>query len=261
MIAEVIDARDTDLHRFAGRLGWKDFLKRLDIYRYLEYSAVIGGMQVKPGNWLLDVGSASTALPLFLTAAGCRVQAIDIDERRVTFQHHRLWARSQQLPVRGLSFGVQDARRLPYAEATFDGVTAISVIEHIPGNGDTLAVAEMARVVKPGGRLGLSFPYGVAYQEGRRSYDTAVNHRIYDEKAVEQRILQASDVEELRRFYFSNRWFDFERVIWRRIPQIVHNLTGWTALGLVCSRIFFSTEAKPNHGSANGMGLILARKG
>lgn len=40
----------------------------------------------------------------------------------------------------------------------FDTITCISVIEHIPADGDTLAVKKMWSLLKPGGRLFLSVP-------------------------------------------------------------------------------------------------------
>lgn len=260
MVSKVIHVSAFDLYQFAGRLGWKDFVKRLDLYRYLEYPAVIQGLQVESGMSILDVGSANTILPLYLAAAGCRVLAVDIDERTLAFQKQRLPRLEGRLfPAGHLRFERQDAQRFPYTDGDFDRITAISVIEHIPDDGDALAVAEMARVLTPGGRLGISFPYGPAYREGRPPYDTTANHRVYDERAIEQRIIKASGLREVVRFYFANRWFDFERTLWRRIPQTIHNLTGWTAMGLLCSRVFFSTKVRPDSYSANGAGLVLEK--
>jgi hypothetical protein len=39
------------------------------------------------------------------------------------------------------------------------------VLEHIPDNGDTLALREMVRVVRPGGRIVLTVPFAGAYFE------------------------------------------------------------------------------------------------
>ena len=45
-----------------------------------------------------------------------------------------------------------DARRLPFAAAQFDGFAAVSALEHVTGaHGDRQALAECARVLRPGG--------------------------------------------------------------------------------------------------------------
>jgi len=49
-----------------------------------------------------------------------------------------------------------DAQRLPFADATFDTVLAAEMLEHIPD--PNACVAEIARVIKPGGRFLLTVP-------------------------------------------------------------------------------------------------------
>jgi SAM-dependent methyltransferase len=71
---------------------------------------------------------------------------VDIDESAIDFCHQR---------------GVDAARRiepgpLPYADASFDLVTALDVIEHIEDDRATLA--ELDRVLRPGGHLLVAVP-------------------------------------------------------------------------------------------------------
>ena len=51
---------------------------------------------------------------------------------------------------------VGDATRLPYPDDSFGAVVSICVIEHIPD--DLAAIAEVARVLRPGGRFAFSTP-------------------------------------------------------------------------------------------------------
>src|SRR4030095_15927811 len=46
---------------------------------------------------------------------------------------------------------------LPFAEASFHVVTCVSVLEHVPPGNDRLLMWEAARVLKPGGRLIVTF--------------------------------------------------------------------------------------------------------
>jgi SAM-dependent methyltransferase len=51
---------------------------------------------------------------------------------------------------------VGDALALPFPDAAFDRVIAAEVLEHIPA--DAAAVAELARVLRPGGTLAVTVP-------------------------------------------------------------------------------------------------------
>ncbi|MEM9290610.1 MAG: methyltransferase domain-containing protein [Acidobacteriota bacterium] len=54
------------------------------------------------------------------------------------------------------SVGAADARRLPFADGAFDGCRAERILQHLHDPGD--AVAELARVCRPGGRVVVSEP-------------------------------------------------------------------------------------------------------
>jgi SAM-dependent methyltransferase len=49
-----------------------------------------------------------------------------------------------------------DALSLPFADGEFDRVVAAEVLEHIPA--DTAAIAELARVLRPGGTMAVTVP-------------------------------------------------------------------------------------------------------
>ena len=63
---------------------------------------------------------------------------------------------------------VQDGRKLSYPDDSFDAAFSVSVIEHIPDQGDTAAVRELLRVVKPGGVVIITTPYDTAYRPWMR---------------------------------------------------------------------------------------------
>ncbi len=49
-----------------------------------------------------------------------------------------------------------DVRKLPYPDASFDRVLVANVLQHLTPSDQTLAVAEILRVLKPGGRYSVS---------------------------------------------------------------------------------------------------------
>jgi ubiquinone/menaquinone biosynthesis C-methylase UbiE len=64
-----------------------------------------------------------------------------------------------------------DVRRLPFADASFDVVTAMDIIEHI--DDDKAASSEIFRVLKPGGRLLVTVP---AFPSLWSEHDEALYH-------------------------------------------------------------------------------------
>ena len=64
-----------------------------------------------------------------------------------------------------------DVRRLPFADGSFDVVTAMDIIEHI--DDDKAAASEIFRVLKPGGRLLVTVP---AFSSLWSEHDEALHH-------------------------------------------------------------------------------------
>jgi ubiquinone/menaquinone biosynthesis C-methylase UbiE len=163
--------------------------------------------------------------------------------------------------VRGglLRFERQDVCALPYGDGTFDAVTAISMLEHVPDQGDSMAVREMARVLKPGGRLILTTPFTAGeFDPGRPPYSSSTTQRVYNDQAITTRLIAPSALDVTARLHFSNRWLDFEKW-WRRIPQVLINGIGWTGLALVSSRLFFAPTLRPGAMGARAVCVVLVK--
>lgn len=88
---------------------------------------------------------------------------------------------------------------LPFADECFDVVSAFDVVEHCAD--DTAAVAELARVLVPGGRLLLSVP---AYSWAWSDHDVrAGHHRRYTRAELERVVREAGLVVERRTHAFA----------------------------------------------------------
>ena len=71
----------------------------------------------------------------------------------------------------GADLARADVRRLPFADASFDVVTAMDIVEHI--DDDKAASCEIFRVLKPGGRLLVTVP---AFPSLWSEHDEALHH-------------------------------------------------------------------------------------
>jgi len=150
---------------------------------------------------LLDVGSPK--LFGFYLARRYPVDLLMTDISPLNIDPYRkIWAALQSRARGRVSFGIRDARRLIEPDGTYDIGYAMSVLEHIEGeSGDAAAVGEMLRVLKPGGRLIFSVPFGPVFQEQTiRGVAHAVERtgrdalyffqRIYDPAHFESRLLR-----------------------------------------------------------------------
>lgn len=95
-----------------------------------------------------------------------------------------------------------DLMRLPFRSACFDVVSALDVIEHVPD--DEAAVAEIQRVLRPGGILVASVP---AYQFLWGPHDEALHHyRRYHGRQF-QNLIQASGLRVEKQTYLLTALF------------------------------------------------------
>ncbi len=116
--------------------------------QYMEAGAVeiLDGWDITPSQHLLDVGCGSGQSALPAAHHGHRVTGIDIAENLI--EHARKRALFEGLDAR---FDVGDAEDLPYPDNRFD--VAISMIGAMFAPQPDKVVAELARVIRPGGRL------------------------------------------------------------------------------------------------------------
>ncbi len=140
----------------------------LDPSRYLELPWALEQLGAKPGERVLDLAGPKL-LSVVLARQGVRVTAVDQLEREI-----EAW-RALAGDVPGLELRVADGRALPFEDASFDHACSISVLEHIEEPGDAEALRELARVVRPGGRVLVTLPHAQAYREDWRDAPVYAN--------------------------------------------------------------------------------------
>jgi SAM-dependent methyltransferase len=115
--------------------------------------------RVSPGEHVLDMGCGAGRHAFELYRRGAHVVAFDRDERELAevatmFAAMDLEGEAPEGASARTVTG--DALRLPFPDDTFDKIVAAEVLEHIPD--DMAAMAELLRVLKPGGELAVTVP-------------------------------------------------------------------------------------------------------
>jgi SAM-dependent methyltransferase len=105
-----------------------------------------------PGSLILDAGCGNGVRCIPLARAGYRVHGIDLSPEMIAVA--RQTATGLGLGEPDARFAVGDVERLPVADALCDAVLCVNVLDFTPHPG--IALAEFARVLRPGGRLVLS---------------------------------------------------------------------------------------------------------
>jgi SAM-dependent methyltransferase len=102
---------------------------------------------VASGQAVLDVGTGTGVVAITAARAGARVTALDLTPELLEQAHEnaRIAAQPEIVWTEG------DAEQLPYADASFDVV--LSQFGHMFAPRPEVTIAEMRRVLKPGGRI------------------------------------------------------------------------------------------------------------
>jgi SAM-dependent methyltransferase len=178
--------------RHLVRRGWQReaairIVIPLDPSRYLELPAVERELAAGRGERVLDLASPKL-LAVALARRGVAVTSVDELPREIeTWQ-----ALTDGEP--NLTLTIADGRALPFSDSTFDHAYSVSVLEHIPEPGDEAALSELARIVRPAGRVVVTLPCSAAYREDWRDVPAYADHGNRGGR------------------YFFQRWYDAARL-------------------------------------------------
>jgi SAM-dependent methyltransferase len=196
------------LHARLAEAFWRLWMP-LDIDRVHELPWAGRHVVAARPRRVLDISSPKVLACWLVHSTGAQVVATDLWREEID-----AWSRLVPNADRGrLKLDVADATSLQYDDAAFDAVFSVSVIEHIPGEGDSTMMSELERTLAPGGVAVLTFPFRSTYAEefvehdlyGSRYDGTPIFfYRHYDAEALQRRLLGPTHLEV------------FERVVWTK---------------------------------------------
>jgi SAM-dependent methyltransferase len=259
------------LVRGGGReAAWRIWMP-LDIDRVVELPWTGQMVGAATPTRLLDVASPKLLAAWLADRTPASVVATDLWSAEVERWRRLIHAADPSgRRFQRLTLETADGTSLGYPDESFDAAYSVSVIEHIPGSGDGETMSELARVLRPGGLLVLTFPYRAQLEEEWVEHDVYGQRfegeplffcRHYSREAVEERLL-------------SNGAFDVvEQALWRKegVPEAqtrMHKIvpSGW-AVGHLVAPVFpilgrwaMRPGAVDDPGPNNVLGLVLRRR-
>lgn len=125
-----------------------EYLERTP-WTVLRLHAVHDLVDPQRGDRVLDVGCAAGAITHFLSQLGCEPVGIDAEPLAIE--------RARSL-FPELEFVVADAADLPFENGAFDKAVAADFVEHVDDETFRRVLAEVRRVLRPGGTFAIYAP-------------------------------------------------------------------------------------------------------
>ena len=113
--------------------------------------ALVDAIDPRPDQRVLDVATGTGMVAFALARRGCEVVGIDQSDDMLSAARAKL-ARQPGLAPQ-VSFVRGEAERLPFPDGHFDGLSFTYLLRYVDDPAATMG--ELARVVKPGGRIGM----------------------------------------------------------------------------------------------------------
>lgn len=170
------------------------------LHRY-RFRALLRALPAAPAR-ILEIGTTPGTFTGILRQAGYQVAGIDLFPQ----DRAELW---QKLNVE-VKFCNLDEQPIPYGDGEFDAVVFSEVIEHLAGS-PLKPLAEMLRVLKPGGRVIISTPNQFYFKSRMKTLGDVVLARPFESFKEFTRSMQ---LDGPQRYYNHSRLYTMAELRW-----------------------------------------------
>lgn len=153
---EAAERHQQHRHDYLPAAGRDAFLPFYDVFTALLgagklHRTLIGQAELAAGQRVLEIGCGTGNLSVRAKQAQPGIELVGSDPDPKALARAQRKARG----LTGIRFERGYAQRLPYPDADFDQVLSALMLHHLDRETKAAAVAEVARVLRPGGRLHL----------------------------------------------------------------------------------------------------------
>ena len=203
------DASDKETQGLLGSGGW-----RYDLHEWLTDLFLFRGnvrklrqktidlARIQPGETVLDVGCGTGTLLMEVSRRVARVgRVVGIDPGRQQIVRARTKAARRSVHI---EFQIGVIEHLAFPDQTFDVVFSTLMMHHLPAPLKRQGLTEIARVLKPGGRLVIADFTHKSDRQGQAARFHAGGSRMHDLTAlVSENGFSQGETEEMRPARFS----------------------------------------------------------
>lgn len=159
---------------------------------------ILAGMVPLTSQRIVELGCGAAALgrKLMTIHTGCRYVGFEVDQVQLERNLRGNWPQ-------GMEFHSGGAQSIGADNASFDLALMLKSLHHVPVQDMDAALAEVARVVRPGGYLYVSEPvYSGALNALVRVYNDEGQVRAAAQSALDRAVAQAAQWEECQQHRF-----------------------------------------------------------
>jgi ubiquinone/menaquinone biosynthesis C-methylase UbiE len=203
------EGSDKETKGLVGSGGW-----RYDLHEWLTDIFMFWGKvrelrqktvdlaRIQPGETVLDVGCGTGTLVMEVASRVSRVgRVVGIDPGRQQIVRARAKAARRNIPI---EFQIGVIEQLAFPDQTFDVVFSTLMMHHLPAPLKRQGLAEIARVLKPGGRLVIADFTHKKERQGQSARFHAGGSRMHDLTVLVSEIgFSQVETEEMRPPRFS----------------------------------------------------------